>query len=65
MRYQKIFSEFLGTAILVTIICGAIVIPDYVPPSGIATLTITSASGFAVAVLTYTIGPRQGSIIVS
>ncbi|MBM2712964.1 aquaporin [Mesorhizobium caraganae] len=60
MRRQKIAAEFLGTAILVTLICGAIIIPDYGPSQAAATLTIASASGFAVAALVYAIGPISG-----
>jgi len=60
MKHQKFAAEFLGTGILVALICGAIVIPDYGSSQGIATLTIASASGFAVAALAYAIGPISG-----
>lgn len=58
MKHQKF--AVIGTAILVTLICGAIIIPDYGPSQGIATLTIASASGFAVVALAYALSPISG-----
>lgn len=60
MSHQKVLAEFLGTAILIALICGSIVIPDYGSSPGIAVLTVASASGFAVAALAYAIGPISG-----
>ncbi len=60
MKHQEFAAELVGTAILVAIICGVIIIPDYGSSQGIAILTIAIASGFAVAALVYALSPVSG-----
>jgi aquaporin Z len=60
---KKYFAEALGTAVLVLIGCGAVVIGGYgagLPQNAINTLPIALAFGLAVTGMAYALGPISG-----
>lgn len=60
MISQKYLAEFLGTAILVIVGCGSVVVAGFGTQGAIGVLTIALAFGFIVIGLAYAIGPISG-----
>jgi aquaporin Z len=60
MSNRKYLAEFVGTAILVIIGCGSVVVAGYGASGAVGMLAISLAFGFIVAGLVYAIGPISG-----
>ena len=57
---KEYFAEFIGTAILVFVGCGSVVIGAYGPSFPIGALPIGLAFGVTVTALIYALGPVSG-----
>lgn len=57
---NKLIAEFIGTAVLVIIGCGSVVIGGFGPAWPMGILPVALAFGLAVTLMAYTIGPVSG-----
>ena len=57
---RKYLAEFVGTAILVIVGCGSVVVAGYGASGAVGTLAISLAFGFIVTALVYALGPISG-----
>ena len=60
MAYRKYAAEFVGTAILVIVGCGSVVVADFGAAGPTGVLAIALAFGFTVTGLAYSLGPVSG-----
>jgi aquaporin Z len=58
--YRKYVAEFVGTAILVVVGCGSVVVADFGSAGATRVLAIALAFGFIVTGLAYSLGPVSG-----
>lgn len=60
MSNRKYLAEFVGTAILVIVGCGSVVVAGYGASGAVGVLAISLAFGFIVTGLVYALGPISG-----
>lgn len=60
MTYPKYFAELLGTAILVIVGCGSVVVADFGTSGAVGVLAISLSFGLIVMALAYALGPVSG-----
>lgn len=60
MSKRKHLAEFVGTAILVIVGCGSVVIAGYGASGAVGAIAISLAFGFIVVGLVYALGPISG-----